>query len=109
MAMKGKKLYTGAFYRDLTHEKAKCYCLQNPDFVMTRRAWDGYHFIKDGDYYIMLKSGKLLNCGCFADDLSEKVYNIDSGDWIIAHRSEMGIKTESISKVINWEDYKPEV
>lgn len=106
MAMKRKKFFTGAFYRDLTHEKAKCLCLQNPDFVITRREWTGYHFIKDGTYYILLKSGELLDCGSFADDLSEKVFNIDSRDWITAHRSEIGAKTESRAKVVKWEEYK---
>lgn len=106
MAMKAKKLYTGALYRDLTHEKAKCYCLQNPDFVITRREWDGYHFIKDGDYFIMLKEGILLNCGSCLDDLSEKVYDIDKKDWITAHRSEMGVKKESKAPELTWEEYQ---
>ena len=106
MGMKAKKLYTGALYRDLTHEKAKCYCLQNPDFVITRREWDGYHFIKDGDYFIMLKEGILLNCGSCLYDLSEKVYDIDKKDWITAHRSEMGVKKESKAPELTWKEYQ---
>ena len=106
MTMKAKKLYTGALYRDLTHEKAKCYCLQNPDFVLTRREWDGYHFIKDGEYFIMLKEGILLNCGSCLDDLSEKVWDIDKKDWITAYRSEMGDKIESKVTELKWEEYQ---
>ena len=106
MAMKAKKLYTGALYRDLTHEKAKCYCLQNPDFVITRREWNGYHFIKDGDYYIMLKSGILLNCGSCLDDLSEMVWDMDKKDWITAHRSQTGVKFESNAIELKWVEYK---
>ena len=88
--MKIKKFYTGAIYRGLTHEKAKCLCLINPDYVLTRREWIGYHFIENGEYYIMLKNGELMHVGNCLDDLSDVVYNINDKDWIIAFRNEIG-------------------
>lgn len=106
MPLKKRKFYTGAMYRDLTHEKAKCICMKNPDFVLTRREWDGYHFIKDGNYYIFLKSGDILDCGGFAFDLSEKVYDMDKTDWIVASRTEFAKKLEGFAHIIPWEKYK---
>ncbi len=93
-----KKYYTGAIYRNLTHEKAKCICLTNPDFVMTRREWTGYHFIEDCEYYILNKNGHILHLGNCAEDLTDKVYNIDDKDWIVAFRSNAGKVLEEKAK-----------
>lgn len=105
MALKRKKYYTGALYRDLTHEKAKCLALQNPEFVITRRSWIGYHFIKDGVYYILTMDGIVIDCGECAYDLSEKVYDIDAHDWIVAQRTADGAKLETKFDIVKWEDY----
>lgn len=92
--MKVKKFYTGAIIRGLNHEKAKCLCLQNPDMVLTRREWIGYHFVKDGGYYVLTRDGIMTHLGSVADDLSDKVHNINDKDWIVAFRSRVGLEVE---------------
>lgn len=92
--MKVKKMYTGAIFSGLTHEKAKCKCLLNPDYVLTRKEWVGYHFIEDLNYYILTKDGELLDMGSCMDDLTGKVYNIEDKDWIIAFRNNLGKEKE---------------
>jgi hypothetical protein len=93
-----KKYYTGAIFRGLTHEKAKCKCLLNPDFVMTRKEWSGYHFIEDNEYYILNNKGHLLHLGSCLEDLSDKVYNINDNDWIVAFRNNTGKLLEENAK-----------
>lgn len=93
--MKLKKLYSGAVFRNLKHEVAKCKCLINPEFVMTRHEWVGYHFIRDGEYYILTKDNEVLHIGnAVFDDISEKIYNVEDSDWIITFRSKKAKQIE---------------
>ena len=95
--MKEKKLYTGPIFRGLNHEKAKCKCLLNPDLVLTRREWKGYHFVRDNEYYMMLKTGEVVHVGNVGDEaaLAETVWDINNNDWVVAFRNRQGQELEN--------------
>lgn len=99
-----EKYFKDTEYIELTHENAMKLCAENPQFVMSRNDWTGYHFIKNERYYMLLKPciyrtvddkpiNVILDCGPISgsyEELKDKVYNIDDMDWIVAYRSSDG-------------------
>lgn len=98
-----KKFYKDIEYIELSHEKAKELCSLNPQFVMSRVDWAGYHFIKDNKYFILLKSGICLDCGDVNDaDLEFKIYNYHDEDWIIGFRTDDAREVEKGALILDY-------
>lgn len=98
-----KKFYKDIEYIELSHEKAKELCSLNPQFVMSRVDWAGYHFIRDNKYFILLKSGMCIYCGEADDpDLELKIYNYNDEDWIIGFRTDEACKVEEDATILDY-------
>ncbi len=98
-----KKFYKDIEYIELSHERAKELCSLNPQFVMSRVDWAGYHFIKDNKYFILLKSGMCIYCGEVDDpDLEFKIYNYNDEDWIIGFRTDEARKVEEDATILDY-------
>lgn len=103
-----EKYFKNTEYIELTHDNAMRLCAENPQFVMSRNDWTGYHFIKNERYYMLLKPciyrdagdkpiNVILDCGLINsnyEELKDKVYNIDDMDWLVAYRSDEGQLSE---------------
>lgn len=68
------KYYKRSIIRDLSYEQA--YELMDRHLMVSREDWDGFHFKKKGDYYILLKNGEIIKN-------PEEIYNKDSRDWCL--------------------------
>lgn len=98
-----KKFYKDIEYIELSHERAKELCSLNPQFVMSRVDWAGYHFIRDNKYFILLKSGMCIYCGEIDDpDLELKIYNYNDEDWIIGFRTDEARKVEEDATILDY-------
>lgn len=98
-----KKFYKDIQYIDLTHDKAKDLCASNPQFVMSRVDWAGYHFIKDNKYFMLLKSGMCIYCGEVDDpDLEFKINNYHDEDWIIGFRTDDAREVEKGALILDY-------
>lgn len=51
--------------------------LMKKGLFCSRKEWSGFHFIRNGKYYIMLKTGEILIN-------PKEVYCTDKNDWMIA-------------------------
>lgn len=102
-----KKYFENTEYINLSHVSAMKLCSENPQFVMSRADWTGYHFVKNGRYYMLLKPFKyedlrhapinaILDCGPIdnEEELRKKVFNVDDTDWLVGYRSTVGQAAE---------------
>lgn len=50
--------------------------LMDRGLIVSREEWDGFHFKRKGDYYILLKTGEVIKN-------PEEIYNKNSRDWCL--------------------------
>lgn len=68
------KYYTRSVIRNMTYEQALN--SMNKGLYVSREEWNGLHFKRDDEYYILLKTGEILKN-------PENVYNKESNDWCV--------------------------
>lgn len=61
------------------------YKLAKEGYCISRREWDGFHFILNDKYYILLETGEIL------ENPKEK-YDTDKNDWIIVNPTPEALK-----------------
>lgn len=84
------KYYVRSVIRGLNYTQAVQ--LMDKGLIVSREEWDGFHFKRKGDYYILLKTGEILKN-------PEEVYNKDSRDWCLV------LPTKEAMKIIKKEKY----
>lgn len=68
------RLYNTVYTNNLSYEQALEYAKQGA--YITRPDWNGFHYIEDGVYKIMLKEGYIL-------ENPNEVYSRGENDWCV--------------------------
>lgn len=77
------KYYVRSIIRGLDFDQA--IRLMDRGLIVSREEWDGFHFKKKGDYYILLKTGEVIKN-------PEEIYNKNSRDWCLVLPTKEAIK-----------------
>lgn len=93
--MKVKKFYVGPIQRGLTFTQAESKLKANPEMVITRRDWRGFHFISaEHGYCIFLKDESILT-----KVSEENIFDTDKKDWILTYPTEYA--KEIMNSILN--------
>lgn len=85
------KYYKRSVVRGMAYEQA--YRLMEKGLIASREEWDGFHFKRKGNYYILLKDGEIIKN-------PEKIYNKESRDWCLVIPTKEAIKIMKNYKIL---------
>ena len=86
------RLYSTVYKNNLSYDTALVHCKLGA--FITRPEWNGFHYIEDGVYKIMLKEGYIL------EDPKE-IYDKEANDWCIVE-----ITMEALKIILGEEENK---
>lgn len=110
-----EKYFNNVEYVGLTHAEAMKLCIDNPQFVMSRADWIGYHYIINNKYLILIKPSiytdtsdlpmnTVIECGSIDnyEELKNKIYNVDDDDWLVGYRTDVAKELEINAPLLDY-------
>lgn len=78
-----RKYYKRSVVRGMTYEQAER--LMNRGLIVSRPEWEGFHYKKNDNYYILLENGEIIKN-------PEEIFNKESRDWCLVMPSKDALK-----------------